>query len=242
MRIIPAIDIIDGKCVRLSAGDYRRVSTYADDPLEVARKFQGQGARFLHLVDLDGARSGAVQHWDVLERIVSGTELAVDFGGGLRTRDDLERAFAYGASQVNIGSLAVRERETVLAWLADFGPERIVLGADARAGKIAMDGWSRESDCDVTQFVAEYHAAGMKYVACTDVSRDGMLNGPALGLYEELVESVSGLRLIASGGITTVDDILELRRIGLDGAIVGKSLYEGKLTLKAIADLPGGLD
>ncbi|GAB4405140.1 MAG: 1-(5-phosphoribosyl)-5-[(5-phosphoribosylamino) methylideneamino]imidazole-4-carboxamide isomerase [Bacteroidia bacterium] len=234
MRIIPAIDLIDGTCVRLETGDYRRKTVYHEDPVAVAQQFEAAGLRHLHLVDLDGARVGRVVNLPVLARICRETGLVVDFGGGIKTHDDLMRVFDAGAAQVNIGSLAVRDREALLAWLAQHGPARFILSADVRDGKIAVHGWQEQTSLDLTDFVASYLDAGLGTVTCTDISRDGRLAGPATDLYRDLLAAFPGLQLIASGGIASLDDLSTLADLGLWGAITGKALYEGRIDLAAL--------
>lgn len=240
MRIIPAIDIIDGKCVRLTRGDYGTRKVYHDDPLEMARIFQGHGVRYLHLVDLDGARSSHIVNHRVLERLASQTDLQIDFGGGLKTDQDVQIAFESGANQVTGGSIALKDPERFLAWVRQYGPERIILGADAQDGKIAVSGWQEGSDRDLVPFVREYQEKGLRYVICTDISCDGMLQGPSLELYRELLTSTraaqqgAGIALIASGGIRDLADLQALAEAGCEGAIVGKALYEGTLGLKEL--------
>jgi phosphoribosylformimino-5-aminoimidazole carboxamide ribotide isomerase len=237
MRIIPAIDIIDGKCVRLSQGDYKRKETYHDDPVEVAKSFEDAGIRYLHLVDLDGARSKHIINWRVLEKIASKTKLIIDFGGGIKSDEDIRVAFGSGASQVTGGSIAIENRDLFLEWLKKYGSESIILGADARDGKITTHGWKRQSSTDLLAFVKEYSKAGVTYVICTDVAKDGMLEGPSFETYETLMEKQPGLKLIASGGISCMDELYRLREMGLDGTIVGKAIYEGKITLKELSKL-----
>lgn len=240
MRIIPAIDIIDGKCVRLTRGDFGTKKVYHDDPLEMARAFQDHGVRYLHLVDLDGARASHIVNHRTLERLASHTELRIDFGGGLKTDQDLRIAFESGASQVTGGSVAMKDPERFLSWVARYGAERIILGADARHGKIAVSGWQEGSDCDLIPFVKGYRKSGIRYVICTDISRDGMLQGPSLELYRKLLRDTSpasncpGISLIASGGIRDTGDLQALQKAGCEGAIVGKALYEGTLGLKEL--------
>ena len=241
MKIIPAIDIREGKCVRLAAGDFSRAKTYGDDPLSMALSFQDEGATALHLVDLDGARLGKAVNYGILERIAAHTSLAVDFGGGLGCERDLFRAFECGAAQVNIGSAAVRDRASVLEWMRLFGGERIILAADVRRGKIVSDGGTEESGLDAIGFIRDFRKEGMNVFSCTDVERDGMLGGPSFALYEQVLQAVPDLKLIGGGGITTVDDLLRLREIGVKGAVIGKALYEGKLTLRAVREGLGGL-
>lgn len=237
MRIIPAIDIIDGKCVRLSQGDYNQKTVYNENPLEVAKQFEDAGLKYLHLVDLDGAKAKKVINWKVLESITSRTNLNVDFGGGLRTTEDVKTVFNAGAKQVTAGSIAVNEWEAVLQWMTDFGAEKIILGADAKNGRIATHGWLDDSGLDVLEFISDYQKAGIEYVVCTDIAKDGMLEGPSIQLYERILANSPALKLIASGGVSSLGDIQELKQIGCEAAIVGKAIYEQKITLKGLAEL-----
>lgn len=237
MRIIPAIDIIDGKCVRLSQGDYNQKTVYNENPLEVAKQFEDAGLKYLHLVDLDGAKAKKVVNWKVLESITSQTELTVDFGGGIRTTEDVKTVLNAGAKQITAGSIAVNERDAVLEWLTEFGAEKIILGADAKDGRIATHGWLDDSGLDVIEFISEYQKEGIEYVVCTDISKDGMLEGPSIKLYERILANSPELKLIASGGVSSMDDLKELKRIGCEAAIVGKAIYEQKITLKELVEL-----
>lgn len=235
MRIIPAIDIINGKCVRLTQGDYAQQKTYNENPLEVAKMFADAGIQYLHLVDLDGAKNGRITNQKVLETIATNTSLHIDFGGGLKTDDDLATAFNSGAKQVTAGSIAVKSPETVYGWIAKYGADKIILGADCRNRNIAVSGWQEESVLDVLDFISQYKTKGIQQVICTDISKDGMLQGPSFALYEELLQT--GISLIASGGVTTIDDVIALKNMGCEGAIIGKAIYEGTLTLKQLTDL-----
>lgn len=237
MRVIPAIDLIGGECVRLTQGDYARQTTYHRDPLDAAKLFEDAGFTHLHLVDLDGARAGRIVNHRVLERISTHTRLHVDFGGGLKTDDDLRIAFECGAAQVTGGSIAVREPERFLGWLQAFGPERIILGADARDGFIAVGGWQEATALPLADFIARYRAAGVQYVICTDIGRDGTLTGPATDLYRDLLAQFPGLHLIASGGVGEMADLEALAEAGLYGVVAGKAFYEGRLELKETARL-----
>ena len=237
MRIIPAIDIIDGKCVRLSQGDYAQKTVYNENPLEVAKQFEDAGLRHLHLVDLDGAKARKVVNWKVLQAIVTNTGLKVDFGGGLRTTEDVRKVLECGAAQITAGSIAVSDRETVLQWLTEFGAERIILGADAKDGRIAVHGWLDDSGLDVLRFIDDYHRAGIRYVVCTDIAKDGMLQGPSTELYQHILAANKDVSLIASGGVSSIQDLHELKAAGLEAAIVGKAIYEGRITLKELSEL-----
>lgn len=236
MRIIPAIDIIGGQCVRLSKGDYSTEVVYNEHPLEVAKAFEDAGLRYLHLVDLDGAKSNRIVNHKVLYQIASKTGLHVDFGGGLKSDDDLRIAFENGARQVTAGSVAVQKPELFLHWLKTHGPEKIILGADCHDRKIAAQGWLEQSEWDVLDFIKHYEAEGVQSVICTDIALDGMLQGPSLELYKEIMEH-SKVALIASGGVSSVQDLEALREAGCEGAIVGKAIYEGKISLTQLAQL-----
>ncbi|MGB7843949.1 MAG: 1-(5-phosphoribosyl)-5-[(5-phosphoribosylamino)methylideneamino]imidazole-4-carboxamide isomerase [Salinimicrobium sp.] len=234
MRIIPAIDIIDGKCVRLSQGDYNSKKIYNENPLEVAKEFEDHGIEFLHLVDLDGAKSKHIVNHRVLEQIASNTSLKIDFGGGLKSDKDLRIAFESGAKQITGGSIAVKEPQVFYSWLEKFGSEKIILGADAKDEKVAVSGWLEESEQDLLPFIKDYLDKGVEYVICTDIAKDGMLQGPSFDLYKKILEGTSKLKLIASGGITTFEDLPALAEIGCEGAILGKAIYEGRIKLKEL--------
>lgn len=237
MRIIPAIDIIDGKCVRLSQGDYNQKTVYNENPLEVAKQFEAAGLKYLHLVDLDGAKAKKVMNWKVLEAITSNTDLQVDFGGGIRTTEDLKTVFNSGAKQITAGSIAVNDRETVLAWISEFGAQKIILGADAKYGRIATHGWLDDSGLDAIEFIANYQQEGIQYVVCTDIAKDGMLEGPSIELYKQILNKNSGLKLIASGGVSSLEDLIQLKKIGCEAAIVGKAIYEGRISLTELVGI-----
>jgi phosphoribosylformimino-5-aminoimidazole carboxamide ribotide isomerase len=236
MRIIPAIDLIDGKCVRLTKGDYATKKVYNEDPVEVAKAFIHHGVEYLHLVDLDGARSGRIVNHKVLERIASLENLRVDFGGGLKSDEDLHIAFESGANQVTGGSIAVKEPDRFTRWLIKYGADKIILGADTRNGSIAVSGWKETSEEQLIPFIEKYLNEGISYVICTDISKDGMLEGAALDLYGEMLNRLPPFNLIASGGVTTLQELDQLRKIGCEGAIVGKAIYEGSITLKSLED------
>jgi phosphoribosylformimino-5-aminoimidazole carboxamide ribotide isomerase len=237
MRIIPAIDILGGKCVRLLRGDYSAKTVYSEDPLSVAMELEDNGLRYLHLVDLDGAREKKVINHRILEKIASKTGLEIDFGGGIRSDDDLSVAFGSGAARITAGSIAVSSPETVDNWIKKFGNEKVMLGADSKDRKIAVNGWQEKTDVDVVTFISVYCNKGMKYAVCTDVNKDGLMEGPSLELYREILTMVSGIKLIASGGIASLDDVNLLRDAGCEGAIIGKAIYEGKIKLKELRDL-----
>lgn len=234
MQIIPAIDVIDGKCVRLSKGEYDTKKVYNEDPLEVARQFQDWGVSRLHVVDLDGAKAGHIVNHKTLETICGHTSLTVDFGGGLKTSDDLRIAFECGAAMVTGGSIAVKNPSEFEGWISKYGPERIILGADAKDRKIAVTGWTETSSQDLIPFVAAYRAKGISKVICTDISRDGMLQGPAVDLYKEMMDEVEGLFVIASGGVSCAADIEALAEAGVPAVIVGKAIYEKRISPEEI--------
>ncbi|WP_295179403.1 1-(5-phosphoribosyl)-5-[(5-phosphoribosylamino)methylideneamino]imidazole-4-carboxamide isomerase [uncultured Christiangramia sp.] len=234
MRIIPAIDIIDGKCVRLSKGDYNTKKIYNEDPLEVAKSFEAHGIKYLHLVDLDGAKSSHIVNHKILESIASKTSLNMDFGGGLKTDKDLEIAFECGANQITGGSIAVKNPEIFKSWLTKFGAEKIILGADARNKKIAVSGWLEESKQEVIPFIQNFETEGIKYVICTDISKDGMLEGPSFDLYAEILDETKDIKLIASGGISQFDELPKLQELGCEGVIIGKAIYENRISLKQL--------
>lgn len=243
MRIIPAIDLIEGKCVRLSQGDYNTKKIYNEDPLEAARQFEDHGIEYLHLVDLDGAKAGRVINYKILEKIASGTSLKIDFGGGIRSEEDLHIAFNSGAEQVTGGSISVKDVEGFTGWLEKYGSNRIVLGADARDEKIAVSGWTSSSDKKLIPFIVEYLERGIEYVICTDISKDGLLKGPSIELYRKIIKECKkdSLKLIASGGVTTLDDLFELKETGCEGAIIGKAIYEGTLTMRSLERYLAGI-
>jgi phosphoribosylformimino-5-aminoimidazole carboxamide ribotide isomerase len=233
MKIIPAIDIIDGKCVRLSKGDYSTKKIYNEDPVEVAREFEDFGIQFLHLVDLDGAKSKHIVNQKVLEEIAKSTSLHIDFGGGLKSSQDIETAFNSGAKQITLGSIAVQNPEFCLSTLEKYGPEKIILGADCENRKIKTSGWQEESDKDIIDFILEYQKKGMQTTICTDISKDGMLEGPSTGLYIEILYKTT-LQLVASGGISGIKDVYKMKDIGCTGTIIGKAIYEGKISLQQL--------
>ena len=232
MRIIPAIDLIDGKCVRLSKGDYATQKTYNKHPLEVAKAFEDHGIEYLHLVDLDGAKSKHIVNHKVLENIASKTSLKIDFGGGLKSDEDLRIAFECGANQITGGSIAVKQPEVFEQWITKYGSEKIILGADVQNKRIATNGWLETSEHQLVDFVQSYQNKGIQYVICTDISKDGMLQGPAFELYEDLLQKQPQIKLIASGGISTFEELPKLANLGCEGTIIGKAIYENRITLK----------
>jgi phosphoribosylformimino-5-aminoimidazole carboxamide ribotide isomerase len=230
MKIIPAIDIIDGKCVRLSKGDYGTKKIYHENPVEIAKEFENYGIKYLHLVDLDGAKSKQIVNHKILENIARETSLKIDFGGGLKTENDVKKAFEYGAAQITIGSLAVQNPVICYELIKTFGSEKIILGADCENRKIKTAGWLAESDWDVVDFISFYKKKNIKNVICTDISKDGMLAGAASDLYREILDQTD-VTLIASGGISSMDDVYEMKSIGCAGTIIGKAIYEGNISL-----------
>ncbi len=234
MRIIPAIDIIGGKCVRLSKGDYATQKTYSENPLEMAKKFEDFGVKYLHVVDLDGAKSNRIVNYKVLELLATKTNLTIDFGGGIKSEEDVEIAFNSGANQITIGSIAAQNSALMLDWLRKYGNDKIILGADCKNRKIATNGWVESSDDDVVSFIQNYEKAGILYSIVTDIEKDGMLSGPSFELYSEILSEIKTIKLIASGGITTIDDVIKLREMGCKGAIIGKAIYEGTINLKEL--------
>lgn len=234
MIVFPAIDIIDEKCVRLSQGDYKAKTVYNESPLEVAKTFEAAGLTHLHLVDLDGAKAGKVQNWHVIESLCHNTKLNIDFGGGVKTETEIERLFSLGIKQINLGSIAVNTPELVKHWLNKYGAEKIILSADVKEKEIAIHGWQQGSGLHIHQFIESFLASGLKYVTCTDIGTDGMLTGPNLELYQEIVNKFPQLNFIASGGVSNLTDLKNLKGIGVYGAIVGKAIYENKIQLKEL--------
>lgn len=237
MIIIPAIDLIDGNCVRLTKGEYDTKKVYSDDPLDMAQRFEESGFQRLHLVDLDGAKVGKVVNLSVLQRICSNTSLKVDFGGGIKSDEDLQKALNAGADQVTIGSLAVKAPEKVKEWITEYGAERIILGADVKERMIAVSGWLETSNLDLFDFIDSYYELGIRHVLCTDISKDGMLQGPAFDLYIEIMEKYSDLQLIASGGVSGIEDVKQLKANGIPSVVIGKAIYEGRIDLSELAQL-----
>jgi phosphoribosylformimino-5-aminoimidazole carboxamide ribotide isomerase len=232
MRIIPAIDIIEGKCVRLTKGDYSTQKVYNEDPLEIAMTFEDHGIKHLHLVDLDGAKSQHIVNYKVLERISSKTDLHIDFGGGLKSDEDLRIAFESGAHQITGGSIAVKNEDLFMKWLKTYGNDKIILGADAKNGKIATTGWLEDSDLDILSFIQSFVKKGVNCVIATDISKDGTLEGTAIDLYKNILQQHPKIKLIASGGVAGIDDLHHANEIGCEGIIIGKAIYENKISLK----------
>lgn len=233
MKIIPAIDIINGQCVRLSKGDFNTKKVYNEDPLEMAKQFEANGIKYLHLVDLDGARSKQIVNHKLLAKIASKTELKIDFGGGIKSTKDAEVAFENGANKITAGSIAIDDKKMILSWIEKFGPNKLILGADCKNRKISTHGWEQVSELDVLDFIKRFQSQGIRETICTDISRDGMLQGSSTELYKEILAETN-ISLIASGGVSSIDDLKKLKAIGCDGAIIGKAIYEGKITLKEL--------
>ena len=236
IELIPAIDIIEGQCVRLTKGDYDRKTVYRDSPAEVAKEFEQLGFKRLHVVDLDGAKSKHIVNSSVLSRITAETRLIVDFGGGIKTDEDIEKAFEAGASMVTVGSIAVTQPELFMGWLDKYGADRMILGADVRNGKISINGWKEDSAEDLLPFLKKYIDAGVRTVLCTEISKDGTLQGPAIDLYKQVMQVYPTLHLIASGGVSSIDDIRALDAAGIPAVVFGKAIYEGKINLKELWD------
>ena len=233
-EIIPAIDIIDGKCVRLTQGDYSQKTIYNENPLEVAQEFENIGITRLHLVDLDGAKLGKVVNYKVLENVASKTKLSIDFGGGIKTDDDIETVFNYGADLATIGSIAVKNKELFFSWLKKYGSKKIFLGADVKNEKLAIGGWLETTNISIFDFIEENLSEGIKHVFCTDISKDGLLQGPSIDLYKNILTKFPQLKLTASGGVSQLSDLEALKKIGCAGAIVGKAIYEGRITMNEL--------
>ena len=234
MRIIPAIDIIEGKCVRLTKGDYNTKKVYNENPLEVAKSFEGSGIEYLHVVDLDGAKASRIMNYKVLETLAAKTILKIDFGGGLKSDEDLRIAFNSGANQVTGGSIAVKNPEIFQNWITTYGSDKIILGADCNNENIAINGWQEESELKVLPFIKDYQSKGIVYTICTDISKDGMLEGPSYELYQNIIEQIEGIKLIASGGISHFDELFKLKAMGCEGVIIGKAIYEQRISLKQL--------
>ena len=237
IELIPAIDIIGGHCVRLSQGDYESKKVYSENPLEIAKRFEDHGLQRLHIVDLDGAASSHIVNWRTLESIASRTNLTVDFGGGIKSSQDIDIAFGSGADMVTLGSVAVKLPELMEEWIARYGEEKIILGADAKDRKIAVSGWKEESNYELLPFLKGYINKGITKVLCTDISRDGMLEGPSAELYKEIMEAFPTLHLIASGGVSCIDDIINLDEAGIPAVVIGKAIYEGRISLDELSKM-----
>lgn len=236
IEIIPAIDLIEGKCVRLKQGDFAQKTVYNENPLEVAKQFEAIGLKRLHVVDLDGAKNGKVTNLPILEKIVANTNLVVDFGGGVKTREEAVAVFSAGAQILTIGSIAVKKAEMFESWLAEFGGERVLLGADVKNGKVAINGWQTETEIELISFLQNWHSNGVQQAFCTEISRDGLLAGPAVELYRQIKKALPKLKLIASGGVSRLGDFSALEAAGCSGVIVGKAIYENKITLAELSE------
>lgn len=237
IEIIPAIDLIEGKCVRLSQGDFARKKVYNENPLEVAKEFENAGLKRLHIVDLDGAKNGKITNLKVLETIAENTNLTIDFGGGIKTDEDVKAVFEAGANMASIGSVAVKEPEKFFSWIEKYGSEKFLLGADVKNNRIAVNGWQTETDLEILPFLENYFLNGVRQIFCTDISKDGLLAGSANELYAEILAEIPELKLIASGGVSRIEDIYELQKIGCSGVIIGKAIYEGKISLEELKNV-----
>lgn len=235
IEIIPAIDLIDGKCVRLSQGDFSRKIIYRENPLETAKEFEDAGLKRLHIVDLDGAKNGRVTNLKVLEKIASNTDLTIDFGGGIKTDEDIQSVFEAGAKIASIGSIAVKDAEKFFGWVEKYGGEKMLLGADVKDKRLAINGWQTATEIEILSFLKDYARRGVTQAFVTDISKDGLLQGSANELYKEILNAVPGLKLIASGGVSKIEDVDELEKIGCSGVIIGKAIYEGRISIEAIA-------
>lgn len=234
IEIIPAIDIIEGKCVRLTKGEYNSKKVYNEDPLEVAKQFEDNGIRRLHMVDLDGAKSSHIVNYNILERIAGHTRLTIDFGGGIKTDSDVTIAFNSGANMITVGSIAVKNRPLFISWLNKYGSDQIILGADVKDSKISINGWKEESNDTLDDFLKSYTSEGVERVLCTDISKDGMLEGPAIELYKEIMKNFPKMKLIASGGVSSISDICTLDEAGIPSVVFGKAIYEGRITMQEL--------
>lgn len=234
MRIIPAIDIIDGNCVRLTQGDFAKMKVYREDPVEVALEFQNADLEFLHLVDLDGAKKGKVVNWKVIEEIQEKTVLNVDFGGGVKTEEEVERLIGLGISQINVGSLAVKKPEKFIEWLKKYGGENFILSADIKNDDVLINGWLESTDLRLFDLVDRFVEHGLEFLCCTDINTDGMLKGPNFGLYKKIKARFKNLKIIASGGVSSITDLVELKKIKVHGVIIGKAIYEGRIKLSEL--------
>ncbi len=234
MKIIPAIDIIDGKCVRLTQGDYEQKKIYNESPVEVAKQFEAAGLQYLHVVDLDGAKAGAVKNLNTIEKLVRATSLKIDVGGGIKTEDDIQSLFNLGVAQVNLGSIAAKNQNLVSEWLDTFGIDSIIISADVRNEKIALHGWQEQTTLSVYDFISLFEEPRL-FVTCTDIATDGMLSGPNAFLYQSLLEKFPDLRLIASGGVSQISDLATLKKLNVEGVIIGKAIYENKISLNELS-------
>jgi phosphoribosylformimino-5-aminoimidazole carboxamide ribotide isomerase len=231
MRIIPAIDIIEGKCVRLTQGDYSQKKTYNENPIDVAKSFEDAGLQYLHLVDLDGAKASSVVNWDTIKEITTKTKLTIDFGGGIKTEQEIQKLLDLGIAQLNLGSIAVRQPTLVQQWIKKFGTEKIILSADVKDERIQINGWQEKTEFSIQQFVQGFLPHGVQFVTCTDISKDGMLKGPNIALYKKLISAFPKVKWIASGGVSSIEDVRQLKHSGISGVIIGKAIYENKIKL-----------
>lgn len=237
MRIIPAIDIIDGKCVRLTRGDFNKLKVYREDPVDVAKEFENADMEYLHLIDLDGAKQGKVINWKVIHDIQEKTALKVDFGGGVKTREEVDELLELGINQINVGSTAVKHPEKFLEWIKEFGAYNFILSADVQSEEVLISGWQERSSMTLYDLIAQFEPAGLEYISCTDIDTDGTMGGPNFGLYKKIRNRFPELKLIASGGISSVDDLVELNYQKIDAAIIGKAIYEGKIKIQELKAL-----
>lgn len=236
MKIIPAIDLVDGKCVRLTQGDFNKKKIYRDNPVEVAKEFESADLEYLHLIDLDGAKKGEVVNWKVIREILDKTVLKVDFGGGVKTTEEVEQLLDLGINRINIGSIAVREPEKFKSWMREYDPENFILSADVRGDNVQINGWQEGTNICLYDLIAQYEPV-LKYMACTDIGTDGMLSGPNFGLYKKLINRFPDLKVIASGGVSSIEDLIQLKYIKVDSVIIGKALYEGRIKLEELKPL-----
>ena len=236
MIIVPAIDIMNGMCVRLSQGDFNTQKTYFENPVDVARSFEDAGLHHVHVVDLDGAKAGQVKHWNIIEAISSKTKLSVDFGGGIKTEEEIVRLFEVGVAQINLGSVAFKEPEKVKGWIQKFGGEKIILSADSNKEMLAVAGWQNQTMVPLIDFILDFVQSGLQFATCTDIAKDGMMAGPNADLYKKILSSIPSLKLIASGGVTSLEDLNLLKAAGCHGAIVGKAIYEGSISLESLLE------
>ena len=234
IEIIPAIDIINGKCVRLSQGDFETQKIYSESPVNIAKQFEEAGIKRLHIVDLDGAKKGSIVNIHVLENVASSTKLKIDFGGGIKTTQDADKVFNAGASIINIGSIAIKQPDVVVEWIEKFGAEKILLGADVKDEKIVINGWQQSTEINIIAYLKEWSSKKMNNIFCTDVSKDGLLQGASVNLYKKILKTIPGIHLTASGGVSSIQDVEELETIGCSGVIIGKALYEGKIKLNEL--------
>lgn len=235
MKIIPAIDIMDGKCVRLTQGNFGKKKIYDEDPVDVAKRFEDANLEYIHIVDLDGAQQGAVTNWKILEDIRANTALRIDFGGGVKTADDVEQLLELNVDRINVGSVAVKEPEKFMSWIDEFGADNFILSTDVKGNEIKVNGWQDKTGVTIYDIITKYYPTGIQHITCTDISADGTLAGPNFGLYKKLITNFADLKFTASGGVSSMDDLHKLKEVGVYGAIIGKAIYEGKVTLEELA-------